>query len=288
MERPFENRVAVVTGGSRGIGKVIALELAAGGADVVITGRSEEPNEGKPGWSLREAAEEIERHGGRVLPVVMDVARDDDIERLVAGVLGKFGRADILVNNAARMGAGGPFLGGDPALFDEFLTTNLRAPYLLAQKFGSVMAEHGGGVIVNITSGAARMPAPLPPRGRGGQRREPGVGIGYGVTKAGLNRWAAGVAEELRESNIAIVNVDPGLTRTERNRLNPRPGVDYSLADPPEVTARAVAFICRDHMPFTGQIVVARACAGTRSAAGRSGRVDGRLLGRSLLNWRRS
>ena len=258
MPGPFEGKVALVTGSSRGIGKVIAVQLAQDGADVVLTARVEQPIEGRPGWSLQEAADAIRALGRRVLAVKTDVTNDDDVRSMIDRALREFGRIDILVNNAARLGGGGPFLGGDFALFEEFLNTNLRAPYLISQIVGERMASQGGGIIVNITSGAARMPRP--PRDEDVARagRPPSVGIGYGITKAGLDRWAAGVAAELKAGNVAIINVDPGLTVTERNQLNPRPGVDYSRADPPEVTAKAIAFMCREPMTYTGTVVVAR------------------------------
>jgi len=251
----LEGKVAVVTGSSRGIGKAIALELAREGADIVVTGRNEAPIEGRPGWSIDEAVDAVRALGRRALAVRMDVTSDDDLHRLVDETLREFGRIDVLVNNAARMGGGGPFLGGDPALIDEFLAANIRAPYILSQQAGAHMAANGGGIIVNITSGAARMPATP---AEGDVYREASVGIGYGITKSGLNRWAAGVAPELKTHGIAIMNVDPGLTVTERNQLNPRAGVDYSRADPPEVTAKAIGFICKDPMAHTGRVIVAR------------------------------
>jgi NAD(P)-dependent dehydrogenase (short-subunit alcohol dehydrogenase family) len=250
MAGPFEGEVAVVTGSSRGIGKVIALQLAEDGADVVLTARVEQPIEGQPGWSLQEAAAEV---------------RDAAVRSLVDKTLAEFGRIDILVNNAARLGGGGPFMNGDFSLFEEFLATNLRAPYLLAQLAAPHMAASGGGAIVNITSGAGRMPEPRGDGSRGGfeqaQSRPftpPTVGYGYGITKAGLNRWCAAVAPELREQNIAIINVDPGLTITERNQLNPRPGADYTNANTPDITSKAIAYMLRDPMAYTGRVVVAK------------------------------
>ena len=221
--RSLEGKVAVVTGSSRGIGKAIALELAHEGADIVVTGRNEAPIEGRPGWSIDEAVGAVRGLRRRALAVRMDVTSDDDLRRLVDETLREFRRIDVLVNNAARMGGGGPFLGGDSALIDEFLTANIRAPYILSQLAGAHMASNGGGIIINITSGAARMPSPP---AEGDVYREPSVGIGYGITKSALNRWAAGVAPELKAHGIAILNIAPGLTVTERNQLNPRAGVD--------------------------------------------------------------
>ncbi len=83
MALPLEGKVALVTGSSRGIGKAIALELAGAGADIVLTARVEEPIEGRPGWSLREAAAEIAARGRRALTIKMDVAKDEDVHTMV-------------------------------------------------------------------------------------------------------------------------------------------------------------------------------------------------------------
>ena len=183
------------------------------------------------------------------------ITADADLQMLVDETLKKFGRIDILVNNAGMLGGGGPFLGGDPALLDAFYRTNLRAPYVLAQLAGGKMAEQGGGVIFNISSGLARMPGP---NGQGGRRGGPGVV--YGTSKAALDRFAAGVAAELREKNIAITNIYPGFTLTERLARMMK-DADTSRMERPETTAKAVAFLSRDPMPHTGRIVVARELA---------------------------
>lgn len=254
MAGSLDGKAAIVTGSSRGIGKAIALQLAADGANVVVCGRSEQATDELPG-SIGETVDAIRAAGGTALALKVDVTVDADLQMLVDETLKKFGRIDILVNNAGMLGGGGPFLGGDPALLDAFYRTNLRAPYVLAQLAGGKMAEQGGGVIFNISSGLARMPGP---NGQGGRRGGPGVV--YGTSKAALDRFAAGVAAELREKNIAIINIYPGFTLTERlERL--MKDADTSRMERPETTAKAVAFLSRDPMPHTGRIVVARELA---------------------------
>jgi NAD(P)-dependent dehydrogenase (short-subunit alcohol dehydrogenase family) len=81
------------------------------------------------------------------------------------------------------------------------------------------------------------------------------VYVGYGISKAGMNRWVAGVAGDLMMRNIAIIAIDPGLTVVERNMVNPRPGADYSTANTPETTGRAIAFLARDAMAYTGRVL---------------------------------
>ena len=258
MTLPHVGKVAVVTGSSRGIGKAIALQLAEDGADIAICARSDDRDPNPLGTIERTAAEVVAK-GRRALPVKLDVTNDSDIRSMVERVAREFGHIDILVNNAALMGSVAPdFWEGTPDSLDAYYRTNLRAPYLLTQLVTPAMAANGGGTIVNITSGGANLPSP-PKEGRAPR---PGtVHVGYGITKAALNRWSAGVAAELMAHNIAIVCVDPGLTVVERNLANPRAGVDYSNAERPETTARAVSFICEDAMAFTGQVIVARQLA---------------------------
>ncbi len=271
MALSLEGKVAVVTGSSRGIGKVIALQLGADGARVVVCARTEQSTEENPG-SIGETAEAILARGGTAMPVKLDVTSDAEIHAMVGQTLAAFGRIDILVNNAGVLGGGGAFLGGDPAILEHFYRTNVRAPYVLSQVIGEKMAERGGGVIFNISSGLARMPGATTGHsggqalaggghgqmGGGGQGRMGGAGnTVYGLTKAALDRFTAGVAPELREKNIAIISIYPGMTMTERF-ARMMPGIDASRLERPETTAKAVAFLSRDPMPYTGQVVVAR------------------------------
>ena len=256
MARPFEGKVALVTGGSRGIGKAIALQLAEDGADIVICARSEVSTEELPG-SISETAEAVRAKGRRALALKVDVADPPDLERAIEETMREFGRIDILVNNAGVI-TSGPFLGGEPDVLDRFYATNIRGPYLLSQLAAPLMAQNGGGVIVNISSGSARSPGPPQPGVPVGPRPN-GAGVVYGMTKAALDRMGAGLALELADKNIAVFQIYPGFTITERNsRQAPRPGQDLSRAERPETTAKAVAFLCRDPMLHSGRTFVSR------------------------------
>ena len=256
MALPLEGKVAIVTGSSRGIGKEIAMCLAEDGADVVVAARSD-ASAANPLGSIERTAEALRSATGRrVLPLKVDVTNDDDVRAMVETTLKEFGRIDIMVNNAARMGqGGGDFWGSSPDTIDAYYQTNLRAPYLVTLLVGEHMAKQGGGTIVNVTSMGADLPKPPGPDFQLSAGR---TYVGYGITKAALNRWMAGVAGELRLRNIAIFNIDPGRTVVERNIVKPIPGVDYNQADMPEVTGRAVAWLCRNAMDYTGRIMVAR------------------------------
>src|SRR5438477_8597050 len=109
MALPLEGKVAIVTGASRGIGKAIALQLARDGADLAISARVETPIEGRPGWSLDEAAEAIRALGQRVVPIKMDVTNDTDLQYFVDRVMAAYGRIDVVINNAARLRGGEAF-----------------------------------------------------------------------------------------------------------------------------------------------------------------------------------
>lgn len=252
MDQSLQGKIALVTGASRGIGKVIALQLAQDGATVIVCARTEKPSEEYPG-SISQTAEIITAAGGKSLAVRLDVTDDDEIKSVLARILAEYERIDILINNAGALGGGGAFLGGDVELLDHFYRTNLRAPYLMTQLVAEKMAEQGGGVVFNISSGLARLPDPA--TGMGSHR---GPGTVYGASKAALDRFAAGVAAELRQKNIAIINIYPGFTVTERMiRMLPA-GADTSHMQKPETTAQAISILCENPMPHTGRIVVAK------------------------------
>ena len=256
MAGPLTGKVAMVTGGSRGIGRGIALSLADEGAMVVVCARSDD-SAASPYGSIEQTAQEARELGGEAVAMKLDVTNDDEVRQVVESIQRDFGHLDIVVNNAARMGqGGGDFWGSSPENLDAYYRTNVRAPYLITTLVGPHMEQIGGGAIINITSGGASLPRPPGPD----WQLSPGrTYVGYGITKAALNRWVAGVAGELRLRNIAIVAVDPGRTVVERNIVNPIAGVDYTTANSPEVAGRAVAFICRDAMAYTGRVVESKA-----------------------------
>jgi len=250
----LSGKVAIVTGSSRGIGKVIAIELARGGADVVVCARSDRPGD-LPG-TIGETAAAVRDAGVRALAIKLDLTDDAQIEEVADRTLQHFGRIDILVNNAVIVGPRRRFLAGDADFLDHAYRVNVRGPFRLAQKVSPIMAAHGGGVIVNITSGTAR-PSP-PPTAPATAAELDAMDPSYGITKAALDRWATAYASELMGHNIAIVNVAPGLVITERIRAAAiRPNVDFSRAQPPEVIAKAVAHICSEGMRYTGRVLAA-------------------------------
>jgi citronellol/citronellal dehydrogenase len=256
MALPLQSKVAIVTGASRGIGKEIALELARDGADVVVCARGGQTTDTPLPGSVEEIAAEIAALGRRAMALHVDVGKEDDIYNMIDRARAEFGRIDIVVNNAATLGReGGNFLEGDPGFLMRSFLTNVNAPYLISRKVAPIMAETGGGAIINISSGAGRIPPPPTPESiaRLAVDNRPV----YGITKAALNRFAAGVASELYPLGVAIVALDPGFIATERAVLTPLPWMDLSRAESAEVPAKAVAFICREPMRYTGRVLTA-------------------------------
>ncbi len=254
MALPLEGKIAIVTGSSRGIGKAIALDLAKEGADIVVCARSLESTDDLPG-SIGDTADAVRALGRKAIAVKMDVFEDDDLRNVVEQTQRQFGRIDILVNNAAYF-ANAPLLESDVSDLEKGWLANVRAPFLLTKLVAPSMVANGGGIVVNISSGAARHPAPPgeAPVNRPRFQRGPE----YGITKAALDRFSTGVAEELAEHNIAVFSVWPGFTLTERMQRRNIPGIDMSSAEPMETTSKAVAFLCKEPMRHTGRIFVAR------------------------------
>lgn len=210
------NRVALITGGSRGLGRTVAEFLAAQSYDLVITARGEE--------DLETAARALRRHGGQVIALAGDVA-DPAHRRRLAGAardLGGLGRLDVLLNNASTLGASPlpPLAEYPPEKLEEAFRVNVAAPLALVREVLPLL-EESGGLVVNVSSDAAL----------GGY---PGWG-GYGLTKAALDLASLTLANELGDRRVGVVAVDPGDLRT-RMHQEAFPGEDISDRPLPEVT----------------------------------------------------
>jgi NAD(P)-dependent dehydrogenase (short-subunit alcohol dehydrogenase family) len=268
----LKDKVVVVTGASRGIGREIALEFGRRGARVVIAARTVEPRRTLPG-TVGETVALIENAGGTALAVQCDVADPADVVRLVATTVDAFGRLDVVVNNAADM-VGQDFeklveaMLGKPAddkagprsevgPLDSWLqqfAVNVHGPYLLSTLATPHLQAQGGGVIVNITSEAADS-IPLK---EALDHPSPNPSVGYPVTKAALNRLTNVLAATLAVHNIAVVAVDPGVVRTEAAALLNEAGVSTPEgAVTMSVPAATVIDIvtASEPMAYSGQVV---------------------------------
>jgi NAD(P)-dependent dehydrogenase (short-subunit alcohol dehydrogenase family) len=194
MDLGLTGRVAIVTGGSRGIGKAIAGELAREGADVAICGRNQE--------TIGEAAQALAKDTGRrIIPVVADTTQWDSVTKLVQTVVAQLGRVDILVNNAATPGGlvSGPLADADEAALLEDINTKVLGYLRCAKAVAPHMQQRGWGRIVNIG-------------GLSGRRS----GNISGLRNAAVVHMTKTLADQLGQHGITVNLVHPGATRTER------------------------------------------------------------------------
>jgi dehydrogenase/reductase SDR family protein 1 len=235
MEMTLRNSVAIVTGGSRGIGKGVALGLGEAGATVYITGRTQQPGTAPLPGTIDETAEEVTRSGGIGIAVRCDHADDAQVESLIQRVQREQGRLDVLVNNALATPAGGmpmgkPFWELPISLWDELHIVGLRSHYTASRFAAPLFVAQRRGLIVNISSaGAIRYTFNVP----------------YGVGKAGLDRLTVDMAHELKPYDVAVISLWPGLTKTEAVLAGQGPA-DLSRAASPQFTGRVVAALAAD------------------------------------------
>lgn len=193
LQISLEHKVAIVTGGGRGIGKAIAAALASAGADVVIASRKRE--------TLEAAAAELAGKGGRVLAIPCHVGRAEDLEALVAQTEAELGPVDILVNNAATNIGQGPSLQTDTTMLDKMIETNVKSAFRLVHRVVPGMIERGGGSIINIVSISGLQPQP--------------GGLLYSFTKAGLIMLTRAWAREFGPHGVRVNAIAPGLIQTD-------------------------------------------------------------------------
>lgn len=252
----LDGRVAIVTGASRGIGRQIALELSRHGMTVVVAARTVDPHRRLPG-TIGETVAEIEAAGGTALAVRTDVTVVEDLEQLVATAAVEFGRIDVLVNNAAETNSSRAPIDEMPRAdwLHEF-DANVHAPFTLIGAVLPYLRRQGGGLIVNVTSGAGDL---APVESPDTPDIQVGTLLGYATTKAALNRMANALAPALRTDGVAIVNVDPGFTRTELvDLLGERGVVNAEAAGSMDLTAQLIARLVADDdeaMRCTGKIL---------------------------------
>lgn len=229
----FTNKSALVTGGSRGIGKAITLRLARAGAHVTIVARTTA--------TLEATVTEMSQMRLPVSGIVADFTEDDDIRRVVDEVVAERGSIDILVNNAAAADSA-RFLDLTRDQWERVVHSNLTSPFLASQTVARVMVRQGGGVIINISSisshGADAM-------------------SNYSAAKAGLNALTRDIASELASEGVRCVTVSPGWIETELLTESVSPETLHTLRTnfrrvpmkrllQPEEVANVVAFAASD------------------------------------------
>lgn len=191
MNLSLENKVALVTGASRGIGRSIARAMAESGADLIIASRKIA--------DLETAASDIRQTGRKCLPVPTHVGRLEEIKNLVERAMKEFGRIDILVNNAATNPSMASAMDIDDRAWDSIMNLNLKGLFFLSQSVARAMKEQSGGKIINVASVAGISPDILPV---------------YSISKAGVIMATKVMAQQWAIYNIRVNAIAPSLTKT--------------------------------------------------------------------------
>jgi NAD(P)-dependent dehydrogenase (short-subunit alcohol dehydrogenase family) len=255
--RPLTEKIALVTGASRGVGRGIALGLGEAGATVYVTGRTlaEGTGVGNLEGTIHRTAEEVTQLGGKGIALQCDHRNDAEVEAVFARIAQDHKRLDVLVNNV--WGGYEHYVNGTEfwketgfwtipiSRWDSMFESGVRAHYVASVMAVPLMIPQRSGLIVNISFFAA-------------QRNDRGVA--YGVAKSASDRMAACMAYDLRDSNIAALSLYPGLVRTESVL---RANFDLSNSESPQFIGRAVAALATDPniMQKSGQVLIAAAIA---------------------------
>jgi NAD(P)-dependent dehydrogenase (short-subunit alcohol dehydrogenase family) len=250
----MERKVALITGASRGIGKVCAQWLARAGYDVAVTARTVHEGEERehsstlkrskttplPG-SLDATAALVEAEGVRALAVAADLLDPVSLGACVTTVLERWGRVDVLVHNGRYIGPGhmDQFLDTPIELLEKQLYANVIAPLLINKLVLPGMVARGSGTIVNITSASGYAD---PTRAAG----EGGWGLGYGMSKAAFHRIAGVLAVELEGTGVRAYNVQPSLIATERIAADMAEFGIENKGAPADVVAAVVVWLLTD------------------------------------------
>ncbi len=228
----LDGKVAVVTGGNKGIGAGIARKLATLGAIPIIVGRSEK--------SLEETAADIRTSGHQCISFQANICKWGEVEELAQFLSKEKGRCDILVNNAGVGAFGTPLHKLELSCWDEVINTNLRGVFYCIRAFAPMMIVAHSGHIINISSIASKNALPN--------------GAVYAASKWGLNGLSYSVAEELRNHNIRVSVVCPGSTVSE---LSPHHGKDPAKMLKPDDIAHVVAtLVTQAPESFISEVVV--------------------------------
>ena len=237
----FVNKVALVTGAARGIGRAIALLLAREGANVVVVDIDQA--------AVQSLADEIEQMGREAIGARVDISESSEVERMVEAALSRFGRIDILVNNAAIIRRGS-FLEHSREDWEQVLKVNLGGTYNCTRAVVPHMVKQGSGKIVNVTSVAGKV---------GDITAAPS----YGTSKGAVNTFTKSLARDLASKGINVNAVAPHAIETDMSREWPAEkrravieAIPLKRMGKPEDVAEAVAFLASDAASFiTGEIM---------------------------------
>ena len=238
------NKIALITGASRGIGEAIAHAYAQAGAKVVLASRKQE--------GLDAVAADIRAAGGEALPIAAHTGSDEAVDELVAKASAQYGGIDIVVNNAATNPHFGPIITADESHWDKILDVNVKGYFRVAKACVASMKERGGGKVINIASIAGLEP-------------QPGMGI-YCVSKAAVVMLTQVMAAELAADNIQVNAIAPGFIKTKfsaaiwqndtMNEMVTNAIAQKRIADPEELTGMALYLAAEASSFTTGAIML--------------------------------
>lgn len=239
----LNGKVAIVTGASRGIGEAISHGLAKAGAKLVLASRKIE--------GLQKVADEIVKNGGEAIAIASHTGKIEDIKNLVQKTVEKYGKIDILVNNAATNPIFGPIIDSEPPVWDKIFEVNVKGYFFLAKEVAEHMKDRGG-VILNMASVAGYKPMP-------------GLGV-YSVSKAAVIMLTRVLALEWAPLNIRVNALAPGVIKTRFSEaLHSSPEIvdeilryiSIKRLGVPEDIVGAALFLCSDASSYiTGQTIV--------------------------------
>ena len=241
----LENKVTLITGASRGIGRATALAFAKAGSDIILTSRKVE--------DLEKVASEIRGEGRRALVINAHLGKMEDVKKVADTAKAAFGKVDILINNAGTSPVFASFLESDERLWDTIMNLNVKGLFFLSQAVAKHMKELGGGCIINVASTDGLLP-----------EKDNGV---YAISKAGVVMATKVMARELAPYNIRVNTLAPGFVHTKLldSGLAERPGLEEQallripmgrIGDPEDMVGTLVYLASDASRYVTGHTVI--------------------------------
>jgi NAD(P)-dependent dehydrogenase (short-subunit alcohol dehydrogenase family) len=236
MSKPLANKIALVTGASRGIGKAAAIGLAAEGAHVICLARTV--------GGLEATDDAIKKAGGTATLVPLNIRDFEALDRLGATIFERWGKLDAFFGNAGSLGVLTPLAHLDPKVFQELIEVNVTANWRLIRSLDPLLRLSDAGRALFVTSGAARKHTPF--------------WGGYGMAKAALESLALTYAEECATTKVKVNLLSPGAVRTGM-RAKAMPGEDPKTLPPPEALVPLIVELLSPNCSENGEIVVFKA-----------------------------